>query len=131
MISLVNKQSNITKQFIAFSGVGVIGTAAHFIILVILVEFLKLTPVIASSCGAVIGALVNYRLNYKFTFNSQKSHKKTIAKFFIVAVIGFSINFVILWFLTIVITINYMTAQVIATVIVLAWSFSINKIWTF
>ena len=60
----MSKKNNITRQFITFSSIGVIGTTAHYITLIILVEILTLMPVIASSCGAIIGALVNYTLNY-------------------------------------------------------------------
>ena len=36
-----------------------------------------------------------------------------------------------MWALTEVMTTNYMAAQLIATLIVLTWNFTINKMWTF
>lgn len=127
----MNKNINTGKQFIAYAGVGAIGTAVHYLILILMVELVNLSPVVASSCGAITGAFVNYYLNYRFTFNSNKSHKEAITKFMIVALAGFVINLVIMWLLTSVIVINYLIAQVITTGVVLVANYSANRFWTF
>jgi putative flippase GtrA len=114
-----------------FAGVGVMGTAAHYLTLIILVELVNLTPVIASSCGAIVGALINYMLNYRFTFNSDIAHTKALTKFMIVALAGFVINLAIMWLFTSVMVFNYMIAQIIATSAVLTGGYTGNRIWTF
>ena len=64
----------ILKQFIKFSGVGVVGTAVQYATLFILVQLAGVYPVLASTAGFVLGAFVNYYLNYIYTFRSSKSH---------------------------------------------------------
>jgi putative flippase GtrA len=73
-------------KLIKFSAVGALGTLAHYSVLVSLVQLLSVNVLVASSTGAIVGALVNYFLNYKWTFNSNKRHSEAMAKFFVTAV---------------------------------------------
>lgn len=119
------------KQFLSFTAVGAIGTTAHYIVLISLVQGWGTGPVYASSAGFVIGALINYFLNYRFTFNSSKSHTEAMTKFFIVAVIGAAINAVIMFAGTSYTAINYVVVQICATALVLFLNYFLNRIWTF
>lgn len=121
----------VIRQFLTFTGVGAVGTAGHYLTLILLVELLSLDPVVSTTMGFVVGALINYILNYKYTFVSNKSHRETLIKFFIVAIIGAVINSTIMFIGTKLLAINYLLAQVIATGIVLLQNFILNKIWTF
>lgn len=118
-------------QFIKFTGVGAIGTLAHYIVLISLVQMSEVNAVVASSLGAIAGAFVNYYLNYHFTFRSRKRHLDAISKFVVIASIGFIINGLLMTLLTQVYTIYYLIAQIITTGIVLFWNFLGNRFWTF
>ena len=125
----IHKQT--IKQFILFSGIGAIGTAGHYATLIILVEALGVAPLIASTLGFVVGALINYFLNYYYTFASNQSHRATMLKFAVVAMVGAITNSAVMhialgWFGW-----YYLLAQVIATIWVLLWNFIANKLWTF
>lgn len=119
------------KQFILFAAVGAVGTAGQYLALFILVEGGLLNKVPASVAGFAVGAVINYFLNYRFTFNSNKSHREAITKFFIVAIIGAAINTALFYMGIHLLHLYYMLAQVVATVIVLLWNFIANKLWTF
>lgn len=121
----------VIRQFLTFTGVGAVGTAGHYLTLILLVELLSLDPVVSTTMGFVVGALINYILNYKYTFVSNKSHRETLIKFFIVAIIGAVVNSTIMFIGTKLLIINYLLAQVIATGIVLLQNFVLNKVWTF
>lgn len=122
---------NTFKQFIVYSIIGIIGTTGQYIVLIILVEIFGSNPVIATTFGFVVGAVINYILNYNFTFRSNKSHREAALKFLIVATVGASINSLIMYLGTEFLTLHYIIVQVIATILVLLWSFVINKYWTF
>jgi putative flippase GtrA len=126
---LVSKHT--LKQFVFFSAVGGIGTGGHYLTLVTLVEGKWLSPVPASVAGFIVGALINYVLNYHFTFNSKKSHKEAMSKFFVVALFGAMINTGLMYIGVDVLHAYYLLAQIGATAIVLLWNFIINKYWTF
>lgn len=119
------------KQFILFTAVGGVGTVGHYLTLITLVESGLLSAVPASVAGFTVGAIINYVLNYRFTFNSKKSHKEAMSKFFIVAIIGAIINTALMYIGVNILHTYYLLAQIAATGIVLLWNFLINKYWTF
>src|SRR4030065_705316 len=98
-----------------FTGVGVIGTAAHYLTLITLVQLTGLNAVLASSTGAVAGAIVNYILNYYYTFQSKKRHHEAAVKFFTVAGVGFILNGLIMQWGTVGLGFHYLIAQLVAT----------------
>ena len=57
-------QVTILQQLISFAGIGVVGTAGHYVTLVFLVQLMYFPPVIATTIGFVVGAIINYVLNY-------------------------------------------------------------------
>ncbi len=125
----IQRQRLMLVKFIAFSLVGVIGTAVHYLILYQLVENYAVNPVTASGCGAFAGLIVNYLLNYALTFKSQQSHKQTFPKFALIAGIGFSLNLGLMALLTL--RLYYFYAQLLTTALVLIWNFLGNSFWTF
>ena len=129
MILSINK--NTLRQFIFFSVIGGIGTLAHYMVLIGLVEGFTYSPTLASLIGAIVGACINYILNYKFTFQSQQAHKTTMTRFMIIATLGAGLNTLLMYLFTEALLVQYLLAQVITTVIVLLWNFIMNKCWTF
>lgn len=128
------------KQFIFFTAIGGIGTAGQYVTLVVLAESRILTPVPASIAGFTVGAIINYFLNYRFTFNSNKSHKEAMTKFFVVAIFGAIINTALMYIGIGILQqyvgsstqhFYYLLPQIVATGIVLLWNFAANKLWTF
>lgn len=118
-------------KLIKFSAVGALGTLAHYSVLVCLVQLLSANVLVASSIGAIVGALVNYSLNYKWTFNSNKRHSEAMVKFFAVATVGFVMNGLFMALFTEALALHYLIAQVMTTGIVLFWNFLANHYWTF
>lgn len=121
----------IVQQFLLFTGIGAIGTAGHYVTLVVLVETLHFAPLPASTLGFIVGALINYFLNYHYTFASTRSHRDTMIKFGIVALVGAIANSAVMHVALTWLGLYYLLAQILATIIVLVWNFSVNKLWTF
>jgi len=114
-----------------FAGVGVIGTVAHYLLLVMLVEMLGTNVVPASTAGATLGALVNYALNRRYTFRSKKRHGEALAKFLVIAALGLALNSSFMLIFVEILNIYYLLAQVLSTGLVLVWNFAGNRFWTF
>jgi putative flippase GtrA len=106
------------------------GTLAHYSVLVLGVQ-LDGEPVVSSTLGFIVGALVNYVLSYYYVFRSGSSHPRTITKFFTVASFGLGLNTFVLWSATYGLRLHYLVGQVLATGIVVIWNFIGNKWWTF
>lgn len=121
----------MSRQFSRFAACGAVGTLAHYLLLVLLVQGWGSPPVAASSAGFVLGAVINYTLNYRYTFRSSKPHRVTMWKFFVAALIGALINAALMSILIHHVNLHYLVSQIIATGIVLVWNFMANRIWTF
>jgi len=125
-------QSNVTvvRQFVSFCALGAVGTLAHYIVLVLGVE-LGGGPVVSSTLGFIVGALVNYALSYYYIFRSDSSHPHTITRFFIVAIFGLGLNTFVLSSAIHGLRLHYLAGQVLATSLVVIWNFVGNRWWTF
>lgn len=120
----------LTGVFARYVGVGGIGTAAHFVILVLCVEVVGLRPGVGATVGAIFGAVINYVLNYNVTFASKASHASATLKFGIVALVGIVAS---AWGVQRLAEagVFYVLGQVICTAVVLVVGFFLNRAWTF
>jgi putative flippase GtrA len=123
--------AEIGHQFAKFSAVGVIAAVGHYGTLLVAVEIGGARPLPASLAAFLVGAAISYVLNYHFTFASRKSHPEALSKFLSVAAVGFVLNGVVMAVLTGPVPIHYILAQLVATGVVLVWTFSSNRLWTF
>ncbi len=121
----------VVKQFVSFLGVGSIATSVHYALLIGLVELLSASPVYASVAGALAGAIVAYFLNKNITFKSDLPHKTALPKFLFVALISAVGNYVFMWLFVDVFSIYYLFAQVVTTILLIAVTFGLNKLWSF
>ena len=118
-------------QFVRYAGAGVIGTAAHYAVLVALVQGAGTAVVAASTAGAIAGAAVNYLLNHRFTFASRESHGRALPRFAVVAAAGIALNALVLAGMLALVGPHYLVAQVAATLAVLVAGYIANRAWTF
>ncbi|MCT9072571.1 GtrA family protein [Cupriavidus gilardii] len=120
------------QRLVKYTIIGAAGTAAHYVVLIGLIESsLLASPVVASSVGAVVGALINYFLNYRFTFQATSSHRSTLPKFLLIAGAGVVLNGVVMAILTHLTSWLYIVNQLIATAVTLLFTFAVNSAWTF
>ncbi len=121
----------MVPQFLRYAGAGALGTAFHYLILIVLVHLAHAGAVAASTVGAVVGAVVNYALNYRYTFASGKKHGNALPRFVLVAVAGIALNAMIVAAVLAATGLHYLVAQVVATGAVLATGYLCNRAWTF
>lgn len=121
----------LQRQFMRFVAVGAIGTAAHYAVLIALVSAAIARPAIAASGGFAVGAVTNYVLNYHFTFSSERAHLHAFPRFLLIAASGGVINYALVQTGVGTLHWHYLLAQIAATAIVLLWTFTLNRVWTF
>lgn len=122
---------SIFPQFIRFAGIGGVCTALQYLILLLLVTFLDIHPVMASTAGYLVSALLNYQLNRVYTFKSEAAHLHALPRFFAIALVGLILNAVVLGFMVSGLGLHYILGQIIATAVTLVWNFLANRTWTF
>lgn len=119
------------RQFAKFLIVGCGSAIGHYGLLIALVQVAGVAPVPASVAGALLGAVINYVLNYHFTFRSEKQHRVALIKFACVALVGLSLNTLFMWIGIELLHLHYLVSQILTTGLVVIWSFSGNRFWTF
>ncbi|MBV8963056.1 MAG: GtrA family protein [Hyphomicrobiales bacterium] len=119
------------RQFLAFGGAGIAAAIFHYGTLIGLVQGEVLAPVPATLCGYVAGGLVSYVLNRRHTYRSERPHQEAVWRFAIVAGVGFLLTWAAMHLLVERWTLPYLPAQFLTTGLVLIWSFSAHKWWTF
>ena len=123
--------SPMVPQFLRYAGAGAIGTALHYAVLIGLVQLARFDAVVASTAGAVAGALVNYALNHRYTFASERPHGHALPRFTLVAVGGIALNALVMAAVLSLAGPHYLVAQLIATAAVLGAGYLANRAWTF
>lgn len=114
-----------------FFGVGIIAAIIQYSILIILVHFGMASSPTASSIGYAVSAVFNYYLNYTYTFRSSQNHLIAIIRFCVVAGLGFILNYAAMVVAVEALSIHYLISQIMATGLVIVWSFSANRLWTY
>jgi putative flippase GtrA len=123
--------NHLSRQFAAFSGVGVAAAIVHYGLLLALVELAGWDPVAATLVGYVAGGVVSYALNRRLTYASDRPHAEATWRFAVVAFVGFMLTGFLMQAFTGWIGAPYIPAQLVTTGIVLFWSFIANRVWTF
>jgi putative flippase GtrA len=118
------------KHFIRYGAVGVVATAAHYLVLVLCVEGLHWPAFIGSGVGAVVGAQVAYAGNRWFTFAHTGAISASWPRFQATALLGALLGMAVVA-LGVRLGLYYLLAQVLATLLGLALTFAINRAWTF
>lgn len=126
----------IIRQFIKFGVVGAICSLIDWGVF-FLIKFLTGWQVqslkqLIKAFSFIISASSSYILNRKWTFRSaERAIAKQALKFYLVATVGLILNNIIFYFATGVIHLRDIYGLLIATLIVMFWNFSANKIWVF
>jgi len=86
---------NLFRQFSSFVVVGFIATGVQFALLIGLVELAGIPAVAAALIGYGSGGLVSYSLNRRHVFRSNAPHQATVARFTLVAAVGFGLTYLL------------------------------------
>ncbi|MFK7974908.1 MAG: GtrA family protein [Halioglobus sp.] len=114
-----------------YAMVGILGTVTHFGLLYILVEWLSIAPLPATSIAFVWVALQSYVLSKNWVFDSDNSHSTSLPRFIAVSVTGFFGNLGIMYVAVNILSFWYMAAQAIAILIIPPMNYLMNRYWTF
>lgn len=118
-------------QFTLYALVGVCATMMQYMVLISLMKLTLLHAATASSIGMVFGSFVSYYLNHRITFQSAKRHHEALLQFYTIAAVAMSLNALFMYIGVSLLHWHYLMAQVVATLLVLFWNFTCNKLWTF
>lgn len=117
-------------SFLKFVAIGGFSTGVQYLIAAVLHLAFGVSVVVASSVGFLVSTVLNYFLNKRLTFGADSSHKSSAPKFALAAATGLTLN-TLSMFLFLRAGVPAVGAQLITTMGVLVWNYTINGLWTF
>ena len=128
MIAFLRREFSRLTGYVAS---GIASTAAHYAVMVALVQWAGWWEVAASSAGFLAGAAVKYPLNYWVVFRSSADHGRALLRFAAGLAAGFALNGLILAALLTVLDAHYLVSQVLTTGMVTVVNYLLARNWIF
>ncbi len=119
------------RKFSKYVVAGLLATAAHYVVMVTLVQWAGWPEVLSSSMGFITGACVKYPLNYWGVFASEQAHGVAVPRFVLSLAIAFVLNAALLAILLRALDVHYMVSQVLTTGAVLFVNYLLARHWIF
>ncbi len=111
--------------------VGLLATAMHYLVLVMLVELMNVDASVSAGIGALCGALAAYAGNRHFTFAVDTPHRRALPRFLAVAAAGVATSAAFVAIGTRWLHLPYLAPQAAATLLVFVGGYSLNRRWSF
>jgi putative flippase GtrA len=95
------------------------------------VDRLHLQVILGSTIAVSLTALYNYCLHYYWTFSSDAPHGWVLVKYLLMCLGALIVNGLVMNIGVMELQIHYLIVQLLASVAVVVWSFSISSLWVF
>jgi putative flippase GtrA len=119
------------RKLLVFGIVGVLATIVHFTIGLTLTETGIAKPFLANFVAFTFAFFVSYIGHYFFTFQSSQDHHVALRRFLFVALVGLSLNQIIVIVLVDRLEQPYLLALFIVTTAVPVITFLFGRYWVF
>ena len=120
------------KQAFVYGFIGGSCLVADVLLYGILTRFFGLHYLFANSLSFLVIAWINFLANRRFTFGVKgRAMAHQFAKFFLIAIVGVSINTLCLGILVHQFYVHDLVAKCAAAGVVFFWNFGMNRFWTF
>lgn len=131
MLSHARHHLRRSKTPVVFTTVGAVATATHYTLYISLVELGMASPVLSTFLGYSLGALISYVLNHRITFQSDRPHRSAAPRFAVIVGTGLAMNTALVALAYEALGVQYILAQVFATMVVFAFNYYASRHWAF
>ena len=125
------KTRKLVIQIFKFAIVGGVATIIDFVFLYLFREFCHFPLLVSNTLSFCISVIYNYIASVRWVFdvNKEKDAKKQFVIFIVFSVLGLLLNNAIMWITVDFLSIYYLLAKVVATVIVMIFNFVTRKMF--
>ncbi len=118
-------------ELLKFSAVGATGYLVNLAVYIALLKGVDLHYLPAATCSFAVAVSNNYFWNRHWTFRERRGHLYYQGlRFLVVSLVALGLNLAMLRGL-VALEVGKIVAQAIAIVLVMPFSFSVNKLWSF
>ena len=118
-------------QIFKFAIVGGVATIIDFVFLYLFREFCHFPVLVSNTLSFCISVIYNYIASVRWVFdvNKEKDARNQFVIFIVFSVLGLLLNNAIMWITVDFLSIYYLLAKVVATVIVMIFNFVTRKMF--
>lgn len=128
MIKKLLTSSSTHAQFVRYFVAAGIGLTADFFTVIVSKELLGIHYLLAACLGFTIGLVITYLLSNKIVFGTPDGNKRKLFLLFtFIGLVGLAILNLLMWLMVSGLSINYILAKVLATIVVFMWNFLARK----
>ena len=119
----------LLRKFWRYCAVGVTAFAFDYALMVVFAEVVGIDPLVAAISSFCIATLFNYFASMRFVFTRRADicRKTEFFVFFLVAIIGLGLNYLLLWFGIDYLMIDYRIVKLVSGAIVGILSFTARR----
>ena len=118
-------------QLVKYAIAGTLAVVVHFVTLAFLVEVAGLVPLVSTTVGFLLGCAVNYMLQHLWVFAATGNHATFLSRYIVVTAITTTMNVALFHLLFSIVSLWYLFAQAISTIVIFLVNFEINRRFTF
>ncbi len=128
-IKVSQKSKKLIIQIFKFGIVGGTAFIIDFAFLFLFKELLHLPIILANTLSFTVSTIYNYIASIAWVFDVKRENnkRKQFIIFIVFSIFGLLLNDLIMWVLTSLITIYYLLAKIVATIIVMIFNFITRK----
>lgn len=119
------------QRVLRFILVGGLTAVIYYGVLFALVEFFGAGVLFSSSAAYIVAITLNYKLHHAWTFEANVSHHVASFRYVVMVSIGFTINYVVMFFGVSDDQRNYLLVQTVAVACVVLWNFTLSSLWVY
>ena len=119
------------RRLIRFGMVGALASGVYYALLWIMVEIFSVSILVATSAAFIFVTIENYILHYTWTFRSTNAHAEAFPRFLVMNLVGFGINWLVMYAGAVVAGFNYLVVQALAITMVVIWNLTLSHFWIF
>lgn len=118
-------------RVLRFATVGLVATATHAGMVLLLVEGYGFAPLLANFFAFLLAVLVSFVGHYHWTFSSVNSYRTAFPRFIVIAFLGLGLSQAIMFSAVSLLSLNYRFGLIAVLMLVPGLNFLANRFWTF
>lgn len=123
--------SAVLNRFVRFALLGLLPTAAYYLLVISLVETGMLGAALSMPIGFIAAVVLSYQLNKRFTWKPNTSRSSHFRLYVLISVFGAVTNYLLFILIVQWLELSYIVAVLAVTIVIPVQNFALNEKFNF